>query len=95
MNVMLLVMSTKRLMEGTRDHENIIIDEHRHHSLNKNNPNDVHYLSIMFIFQHFVFTVIHLNMSYVILKCQPKSIIRFCTLQNVVKGRKDASFNNK
>ena len=66
MNVMLLVMSTKRLMDGTRDQENIIIDEHRQHSLNKNNPNDVHYLSIMFIFQHFVFTVIHLNMSYVI-----------------------------
>ena len=55
MNVMLLVMSTKRLMDGTRDQENIIIDEHRQHSLNKNNPNDVHYLSIMFIFQHFVF----------------------------------------
>ena len=55
---MLLVMSTKRLMDGTRDQENIIIDEHRQHSLNKNNPNDVHYLSIMFIFQHFVFTVI-------------------------------------
>ena len=74
MNVMLLMMSTKRLMDGTRDQEDII-DEHRQHSLNKNNPNDVHYLSIMFIFQHFVFTVIHLNMSYVILlKCQPKSL---------------------
>ena len=95
MNVMLLVMSTKRLMDGTRDQENIIIDEHRQHSLNKNNPNDVHYLSIMFIFQHFVFTVIHLNMSYVILKCQPKSFIRFCILQNVVKGRKDASLHHK
>ena len=81
-------------MDGTRDQENIIIDEHRQHSLNKNNLNDVH-LNILFIFQHFVFTVIHLNMSYVILKCQPKSFIRFCTLQNVVKGRKDASLNNK
>ena len=93
MNVMLLVMSTKRLTDGTRDQEDII-DEHRQHSLNKNNLNDVH-LEILFIFQHFVFTVIHLNMSYVILKCQPKSFIRFCNLQNVVKGRKDASLNNK
>ena len=83
---MLLVMSTKRLTDGTRDQEDII-DEHRQHSLNKNNLNDVH-LNILFIFQH-------LNMSYVILKCQPKSFIRFCNLQNVVKGRKDASLNNK
>ena len=42
------------------------MDEHYcQHSLNlnKNNLNDVH-LNILLI-QHFVFTVIHLNMSYV------------------------------